>query len=247
MSYTSFSSIYDRLIAEDVDYGRICDFIESVFALRGIAPTIIADLACGTGGVTFPLAQRGYDMIGVDRSTDMLDIAHRKNTENRILFLNQSIENLDLYGSVGAAVCMTDGFNYILSDAVLLKALKRLRTCFMDKGAVLIFDVSSEYKLKNIHGNNTFVYDTDDIFYAWENKYYEKKKLCEMTINFFRKRKNGYGRISERQIQRARGAKEIKNLLSLAGFEKIECYSSTSFSTESDDASRLWFVCENPR
>lgn len=247
MSYTAFSSIYDRLIKEDVDYGRICDFIENIFTLKGISPTLIADLACGTGGVTFPLAERGYDMIGIDRSFDMLDIARRKDKDNKILFLNQSIESLDLYGSVGAAVCMTDGFNYILSDKVLLKALTRLRTCFMDKGGVLIFDVSSEYKLKNINGNGTFVYDTDDIFYVWENKYYEKKKLCDMTINFFKNTEKGYKRISERQLQRARTADEIKKILSLAGFQNIECYSSTSMAPEREDVERLWFACENPR
>lgn len=247
MSYTAFSSIYDRLIKEDVDYGRICDFVENIFTLRGISPTLIADLACGTGGVTFPLAERGYDMIGIDRSLDMLDIARRKDKDNKILFLNQSIESLDLYGSVGAALCMTDGFNYILSDKVLLNALTRLRTCFMDKGGVLVFDVSSEHKLKNIHANKTFVYDTDDIFYVWENKYYENKKLCDMTINFFKKAEKGYKRISERQLQRARSAEEIKRLLSLAGFVNVECYSSTSLAPERNDAERLWFACENPR
>ncbi|MBS7298362.1 MAG: methyltransferase domain-containing protein [Eubacteriales bacterium] len=247
MSYAAFSTIYDRMIAEDVDYGKICDFIENVFIDRGIAPVLIADLACGTGGVTLPLAARGYDMIGIDRSFDMLDIAGRKDKEHKILFLNQSIENLDLYGTVGAALCMTDGFNYVLSDKTLLSALKRLRTCFMDKGGVLIFDVSTEHKLKNVLADKTFVYDTDDIFYAWENKYYPKKKLCEMTINFFNRTKRGYRRITERQLQRARSTKEIKRLLVLAGFVNVECYSSTSFSPEREDAERLWFVCENPK
>ncbi len=247
MSYTAFSSIYDRLIAEDIDYGRICDFIENIFAIKGISPSIVADLACGTGGVTIPMSKRGYDMIGIDRSPDMLDIARRKEGADKILFLNQPIEKLDLYGSVGAALCMTDGFNYILSDKVLLNALTRLRTCFMDKGGVLVFDVSSEYKLKNLHSDKTFVYDTDDMFYVWENRYLEKKKLCDMTINFFKKGEKGYTRICERQLQRARSADDIKNLLSAAGFVNIECYSSPSLSPFCEDALRLWFACENPR
>ena len=112
---------------------------------------------------------------------------------------------------------------------------------------MLVFDVSSEHKLKNIHGDKTFVYDTDDIFYVWENKYYEQKKLCDMTINFFKKTGKGYKRISERQIQRARTSDEIKRILSLAGFVNVECYSSTSLAPESADAPRLWFACENPR
>lgn len=233
------------MIAEDVDYGKICDFIENVFAERDISPVLIADIACGTGGVTLPLAARGYDMIGIDRSGEMLDIARKKDKDNKILFINQPIERLDLYGTVGAALCMTDGFNYVLSDKELLSALTRLRTCFLDRGGVLIFDVRSDYCLKNIHADRTFVYDADDIFYVWENKYLEKKHLSEMTVNFFKKSKAGYRRICERQLQRGRSEEDIRKILKMAGFVNIACYSDTSFTPAREDSQRLWFVCEN--
>lgn len=246
MSYTAFAKIYDRMIAEDVDYGRICDFIENIFTERDLSPDLIADIACGTGGVTLPMSNRGYDMIGIDRSGEMLDIARKKDRDNKILFINQPIEALDLYGTVGAALCMTDGFNYVLSDKTLLSALTRLRTCFMDKGALLIFDIRSDYCLKNTHGNKTFVYDTDDIFYVWENKYLKKKHLSEMTVNFFKKGNCGYKRIVERQLQRGRSEKDMRNILEKAGFKNIACYSDTSFTPASENSERLWFVCENP-
>lgn len=245
MSYKQFSSLYDRLIREDVDYGKLCDFIENVFDMRGISPEIVADLACGTGGVTLPMSRRGYDMIGIDRSADMLNIARNKTEDDKILFLNQDITALDLYGTVGAAVCMTDGFNYILSDNALQNALKRLRTCFLDPDAVLIFDVCTEHKLKNTHGNNTFVYDTDDIFYVWENRYFEKKQLCDMTINFFHKKKDNWQRITERQLQRARTPRQLCNILKSAGFSDIEYFSSTEFAKGDETAPRLWFVAQN--
>ena len=247
MSYTAFSAIYDRLIKEDVDYARTCDFIENIFADYGISPEIVADLACGTGGVTLPMAARGYDMIGIDSSFDMLDIARKKDGADGVLFLNQPIERLDLYGTVGAALCMTDGFNYILSDTALLYALTRLRTCFMDKGAVLVFDVSTEHKLRDYHGDKTYVYDKDGIFYVWENKYFFKKKLSAMTINFFKKTDGGYRRIVERQVQRARSVEGIKKLLCMAGFEDIRIFSSTELAPQKDGAKRLWFACQNPR
>ena len=246
MSYTKFSAIYDRLISEDIDYERLCDFIENIFCERGINPELVADLACGTGGVTIPLAMRGYDMIGIDSSADMLDIARRKKGADGILFLNQSITSLDLFGTVGACVCMTDGFNYILSDASLKNALTRLRTCFLDPGAVLVFDVSSRSKLQNELGNNTFVYDTDDIFYVWENRYFEKKQLCDMTINFFRKKDNSWHRICERQLQRARSAEQLCSILKCAGFVNIEYFSSTEFAPGDDSAPRLLFAAQKP-
>lgn len=247
MSYGQFSSLYDRLICEDVNYGAICDFIENIFTLRGINPDLVADLACGTGGVTIPLAARGYDMIGIDRSADMLDIARRKTGSNDILYLNQDIAHLDLYGTVGAALCMTDGFNYVLNDNELCSSLSRLRKCFLDPGAVLIFDVSSEYKLRCIHANNTFVYDTDDIFYVWENRYFDKKHLCDMTINFFKKRGKTWQRISERQLLRARSPELIRRILACAGFSNIEFYGSPELHKPTDMSERLWFVAENPR
>lgn len=246
MSYTKFSGIYDRMIAGDVDYGKICDFIENVFDMYGINPEIVADFACGTGGVTIPMAKRGYDMIGADRSLDMLNIARSKKGSENILFLNQDIAKTDLFGTVGGALCMTDGFNYILSDSVLISALSRICTCFMDPGAVLIFDVSSLYKLKCELGNNTFVYDTDEMFYVWENRYLENKKLIEMNINFFEKKKHGYRRISEHQVQRARSCDEIKKILEISGFSDIRVFSSTEFAPYDEKASRLWFTAQKP-
>lgn len=246
MSYAGFSELYDRLIAEDINYGRLCDFIENIFIQRGINPTLVADLACGTGGITIPLSARGYEMIGIDRSAQMLALAQGKPGAENILFLNQDITALDLYGTVGAAVCMTDGFNYILSDRALYNTLVRLRTCFLDRGAVLIFDVSSEYKLKNTLGNKTYIYDSDEVFYAWENRYFDKKQLCDITINFFKKEAGGWRRITERQLQRARSTERIKKMLSAAGFTAIECYSSDSFAPEADTSPRLWFAAQNP-
>ena len=91
MSYAAFSSIYDKMILEDINYPFLCDFIENVFGLYGINPDIVLDIACGTGGVTGILADRGYDMIGIDKSYDMLNIALSKRDD--ILYLNQSFEN----------------------------------------------------------------------------------------------------------------------------------------------------------
>lgn len=230
------------MIKDDVDYGRLCDFIENVFDMYGVNPEIVADFACGTGGVTIPMAERGYDMIGIDRSFDMLDIARKKAGDSGILFLNQDISHCDLYGSVGAALCMTDGFNYILSDKELISALERINTCFMDPGGVLIFDISTEYKLKNVHASNTFVYDTEDIFYVWENRYIENKSLIEMDINFFERQKKGYRRLRERQVQRARSTELMKRILKRAGFSDIMVFSSTEFAPEAEDVKRLWFT-----
>ena len=112
-SYENFADLYDCLMKKDFDYEKIADYIENLFIELEISPELVCDLACGTGNITIPMAKRGYDMIGVDKSVRMLDIAKNKaNDENLdILFLNQSITKLDLYGTCDAFLCMVDGIN----------------------------------------------------------------------------------------------------------------------------------------
>lgn len=171
-SYTKFASLYDSLMNSDVNYSHIADYIENIFDLYNKNVNLICDLACGTGNVTIPLAQRGYEMIGVDKSYDMLSIARKKAQAKKldIMFLEQDLAKLDLYGSCDAFLCMIDGFNYILNPNTLYKIAKRIKTCFLEPDGLFIFDISSEYKLKSYIGNNTFIHDGDNVFYTWENK-----------------------------------------------------------------------------
>ena len=241
-AYSDFANIYDRLMHADVEYEKYADYIENLFDLNGVNPDLICDLACGTGNITIPLAKRGYSMTGVDISSDMLNIAREKSTGLDILYLNQSIQSLDLYGSMGAFLCMIDGFNYILSPKGLENALKRIKTCFLDNDGILIFDVSSHHKLNNIIGDNTFIHSDKNIFYSWRNRYIENKNLSDMMLDFFVKDKQGYRRFEERHLQRAWSEKELKILLKRAGFTDIHTYGYMSFDAPKADAERIVFT-----
>ena len=157
-SYNDFADIYDHLMHEDINYEHIADYIENLFTLYGVSPELVCDLACGTGNITIPLAKRGYDMTGIDLSEEMLNIAREKSDGLNILYLNQNLANIDLYGTMGAFVCMIDGINYILAPQSLLKLFTKIRTCFLDTDGLFIFDISTRYKLKNIIGSNTFIH-----------------------------------------------------------------------------------------
>ena len=183
-------------------------------------------------------------MIGVDRSFDMLSIAREKAQDFGLdaMFLQQDLKNLDLYGSCDAFLCMIDGFNYILNPNSLYKIAKRIKTCFLEPDGIFIFDLSSQYKLGNFIGNNTFVHDGDDIFYAWENKYYEKTKMCEMYLNFFVKSGKGYQRFGERHLQHAYSEDEIKKIFLSAGFSQVDSYSPLTFDAPKPDDMRIVYV-----
>lgn len=243
-SYKNFADYYDRLMTEDINYNHIADYIENIFAEYNLNPELVCDLACGTGNITVPLAKRGYEMIGVDRSVQMLNAARKKSIceHTDILFLNQNISKLDLYGTCDAFLCMIDGINYIINPSSLENMFKRIKTCFLNPKGIFIFDISSFYKLSDVIGNNTFIHDGDDIYYTWENKYYSDKKLSHMYLNFFIKGAHGYRRFCEHHLQRAYTEQEIKKALKKAGFTDIDIYEPLTFNPPDVKSQRIVFA-----
>ena len=241
--YNEFAYVYDQLMKSDVDYPKWADYIENIFTLNDISPELVCDLACGTGNITVELAKRGYNMTGVDISEDMLNAAREKSEGLDILYLCQSVTRLDLYGSMGAILCMIDGFNYVLSPKLLLKTFSKIKNCFLDTDGLLIFDISTRHKLKNVIGQNTFIHSQRDIFYSWQNRYIEDKNISDMMLNFFIKDKKKYRRFEERHLQRAYTQKEIEFLLKKAGFSSVSCYDELSFEKPTEKSERIVFVC----
>lgn len=242
-SYSEFAYIYDSLMHKDVNYEHWADYIENIFDMYDVNPDLVCDLACGTGNITIPMAKRGYDMTGVDISGDMLNIAREKAEGLDILFLNQSLTDLDLYGTMGAFLCMIDGLNYILPPRSLLKLFTRIKTCFIDNGGLFIFDISTEYKLKHVIGSNTFVHSDKDIFYTWQNHFIEKNKLSDMFLTFFVKDSDKYSRFEERHIQKAHSVSTLTSLLKKAGFKTVDTYDELTFNPPKKDSERIVFVC----
>ena len=249
-SYKNFANYYDCLMTKDVSYEKIADFIENIFDEYEVDAHLICDLACGTGNITIPMAKRGYEMIGIDKSVQMLDVAREKanNEKLDILFLNQSITKLDLYGTCDAFLCMIDGINYIINPKAFENMLKKISNCFINPDGVFIFDISSSYNLEKVIADNTFIHDGDDIFYSWENKYYKNKHLSEMYLNFFVKEgKKGYRRFCERHLQRAYTIDEIKRALKKAEFSDIKEYDGHTMSEPTQESERITFVCKKKR
>ena len=242
-SYTEFALFYDRLMREDINYQHIADHIENLFAYYDISPSLICDLACGTGNITLEMAKRGYEMIGVDKSVQMLEIAQTKARKSGadILFLNQNITKLDLFGTCDAFLSVIDGINYILSPKALIDMLTRIKNCFINPDGLFIFDISSEYKLERIIADNTFIYDKDDIFYTWENRYLKEKKISDMYLNFFVKDKKRYRRFCERHLQRAYSEEEIKAAFIKSGFSDIRTFDGYSFEKPTPKSERIVF------
>lgn len=230
---------------EDYDYERWTQYLENVLTRRNIRPKTIADLACGTGNFTTRLAKKGYNIIGIDSSEDMLNVAKEKSLAMglSIPFIHQDMRNLSLHRSVDIVTCMCDGFNYILSDYDLMSALQKIYNS-LNRGGALIFDISSYYKLENVLGDNLMADASQDISLIWFNHFDKKDAICRMDLTFFVRRGDRYIRFDETHYQRAHKLEDVINTLREIGFTNIEVYTPFTFETPKADDHRWVFVAE---
>lgn len=215
-AYGRFAALYDRLM-RDVDYDGWAGYLAS-FLPPGAA---VADCACGTGEITLRLARRGFRVTGVDISEAMLDVAAQKARRAGLAvpFIRQDMARLQLHHPLEAVVCACDGVNYLSSLPAVSRFFQAARAA-LKPGGLLLFDVSSAYKLENVLGCNTFAEEEEGCAYIWRNAFDAKSRLLEMGLTFFTREADGrYSRFTERHIQRAHTQQELLGALEKAGFE----------------------------
>lgn len=250
-NYGAISTIYDN-INSHIDYSAWADFFERCFdELLPSRPSLVLDLACGTGSMTLELASRGYDMIGVDGSSDMLNVAFDRKFDlelkNDVLFLLQDMREFELYGTVGAITCTLDSVNYLTADGELEQCFA-LAHNYLDPDGLFLFDVNTPHKFKNVYADNVYVYEEDDCgensFCIWQNYFDEKTRLCDFSLTVFEKNEGGdtYSRRDESQCERCYSREELENALSKTGFELIGIYSDFDFTPATDTNERWYFV-----
>lgn len=240
--YNDFAYSYDALMT-DVDYTKRTEYIYSLFKKFDRMPTLMLDLACGTGEFSNRFAAFGTSVIGVDISYDMLSIAREKSAEqgNDILYLCQDAAELDLYGTIDGAICCLDSLNHITDYDRLCKAIERV-SLFLEKDRLFIFDVNTVYKHKNILGNNTFVIDTDDVYCVWQNEYCEKDNTVNINLVFFVPESDLYYRQNENFSERAYSEEEMKQALSKAGLEIVGIFDDMSENAPNENSERMIYV-----
>lgn len=244
MSYGVFSEFYDALTA-NVSYDTVSQVLSSLLTRYGKSRGLLLDLACGTGSVSVRLAEKGYEVIGVDLSPEMLSEAQNKaySAGQNILFLCQDMTALDLYGTVDAAVCTLDGLCHLPNEESVQAALRKV-SLFMNPGGVFLFDVNSVYKHRAVLGNNTFVYDTDDVYCVWQNTLLSDGVTVQMDLDFFEPVSDAgdYVRQSERFTERAYPRETLEAMLKKAGFTVLDVFDGYSGKPAHDTSERLLFA-----
>lgn len=246
MSYGIFSSVYD-ILTENVPYEKIADKICSLLHRESVNGGLLLDLGCGTGTLSFLLENKGYDVIGVDASEDMLMVANEKKYEENssAMFLCQSAEELDLFGTIDCAVCSLDTINHINSLAKIEKAFSRV-SLFMNMGGIFIFDMNTPHKHKEILGNNTFVYDMDQVYCVWQNTFDDENSATDIDLDFFIRNEDDdlYERYSESFSEYAYNPDEILNILEKCGFEVLNTLDDYSDNPVNERTQRITVVAK---
>ncbi len=241
--YNSFSEYYDALM-QNVGYKERCDYIMQIFERLRHDMGLSLDLACGTGSLTVELKKRGVDVYGIDASYDMLSHARDKAEENDldILFLCQKMQAIDLYGTIDTCVCTLDSINHLTKESDVQKTFERV-SLFMNKGGYFLFDANTVYKHQNVLCDNTFVYDTDDVFCVWQNSLRENN-IVDIELDFFEREGRVYYRTEEKFSERAYSCEQLSAMLENAGFEVVHVYADMTFDAPEEDEQRVVFVAK---
>ncbi|MBQ9784810.1 MAG: class I SAM-dependent methyltransferase [Clostridia bacterium] len=254
--YGAIAHVYDRLNAE-IDYAAWADFVERTFErFLPTRPSLVLDLACGTGSMTLELAARGYDMIGVDGSADMLSEAFGRALSRgvNILWLEQDMRTFELYGTVGAVTCCLDSLNYLLTGEDLSACFSTVHN-YLDPKGLFLFDMNTPYKFRNVYANNAYILEDElvygegedeervPVFCGWQNTYCEESGICDFDLSLFEALPDGtYRREDEHQQEKCYTLDEIRTRLSDAGFEFLGVWSDYDFSPVNEQTERWYFA-----
>ena len=248
-SYRALAGSYDAL-THDVDYPAWADYIQLHFHKRPPPGKTVLDLACGTGSLTRELALRGYEMIGADQSPEMLAEAAEKNrgaAPIEPIFLCQSMEKLDLYGTIDACVCCLDSVNYVTDPKKLARAFQRVHL-FLMPGGLFLFDVNTPEKLEGLDGQ-VFLDETGDAYCVWRAEFSRRSRVCSYFMDLLRHdRETGqWNRGEELHRERAYTVAELTQMLRAAGFQDIKTYGELKMRPPGPGEQRIFFTARKDR
>ncbi len=242
-SYTTFARVYDNFM-DNIPYNQWSEYIISLLEEHNIINGLLLDLGCGTGTLTELMASKGFEMIGVDNSYEMLDIAKEKSvfSNSDILYLLQDMREFELYGTVSAIISVCDSINYITDSDNLLDVFK-LANNYLDPNGIFIFDFNTLHHYKDILADNTFAEDRDDISFIWDNYYDNDSHINEYSLSLFIKEDNNiYRKFVEEHYQRGYTIDEIIILIKESGLELLEVYDAFTRAPATKDSTRVYVI-----
>ena len=243
--YEDFALVYDRFM-DETPYEEWCQFVVGRLKQDQITDGILLDLGCGTGSMTELLAKQGYDMIGVDLSDSMLDIAMEKRAQSghNILYLQQDMREFELYGTVRAVICLCDSLNYLLEEDDLLTTFKLVNN-YLDPNGLFIFDFNTVYKYETVIGDSTIAENREDCSFIWENYYDPEEEINEYDLTIFvQEEGDTFHRFTETHLQRGYTVEQMRTLVEQAGLKILEIMDSDTGEAVTETSERVYIVAK---
>lgn len=251
-SYSDLSKIYDQW-QEANDAFKWADYVEKLLAkhckiVKGDGKDdsfLLLDLGCGTGGFAIEMSRRGYDVLGIDQSADMLSIAKDKEGAGKVQFIQQDITKMELFGTVDVIVCFLDTINHILDEKKLNKLFKLCKN-YLNPDGLFIFDIATPYYFANVLGNHVFYDIKEQYSLIWQNFVDIRKNRSQSELTFFLQQDDGsYLRGEELIEEKIYAVDNIESLIQNNNLTLLKQYGELSFKKPSETSKRIFFVCEN--
>lgn len=242
-AYSSFARVYD-LFMNDIPYEEWYHYVKELLCEYDIRDGLVLELGCGTGTFTQLLADGGYDMIGVDSSAEMLEIAMEKKEESGadILYLLQDMREFELYGTVRAVVSICDSMNYIGTEEEL-KTVFSLVNNYLDPQGIFIFDMKTPHYFREVMGDCVLAENREEGSFIWENYFYEEEQVNEYDLTLFIREDSGlFCKYEETHLQKAYEMATVIRLLKEAGMEFIAAYDAFTREEPKPDSERIYFI-----
>lgn len=241
--YGNFAHYYD-ILTGNISYKDRAAYFDMLIKKHGGKKNLLLDLACGTGSLSEEMCRLGYDVIAVDGSEEMLNEALDKKFDSglNIQYLCQDMTKLDMFGTIDVTICALDSLNHLPDLDAIKQTINRV-SLFCEPGGLFIFDVNTPYKHKNVLGNNTFIYDMEDVYCVWQNTYTEEDNRVEMWLDFFEKQENGsYERYDESFSEIAFDDVVIEKIVAGSGMEIVGKYDYDTTEPPKADSEKIVYV-----
>lgn len=241
--YTKFARAYDKIM-DNVDYVRWANYMLSLFMHYRCEPRRILELACGTGTVMIELAKHGYEMWGLDRAAEMLEVAQQKadKANQEIKLFQDDMLDFTFDEKFDAVLCLYDSINYVLKRNELFQVFENVYNVLTPDG-LFIFDITTEHNIVQNFHLQTFAENEEDFSYIWKNVYSYREKICRTVITFFLQEKDDFfRRYEELHLQKIFEVDEIEELLEKAGYKVLSAFDGFSMRKWNKDSNRINFT-----
>lgn len=273
--YNSFARVYDELM-DNIPYREWACYILELLKEYGVEDGLVAELGCGTGNITELLSEAGYDMIGIDNSEDMLEVANEKKQlhgKDSILYLLQDMEEFELFGTVNAIICVCDSINYVTDKAGITEVF-RLANNYLEAGGIFICDFKTKHYFRDVVGESVIAEDRDDISFIWDNYYDEEQDINELALSLFvredvlkrtvadeenaEKNRDGnghtesdggdiYRKYQEYHYQIGLDIEDMKKCVEASGMELVAMYDAFTHEPATDDSERVYVIAREKK